>query len=240
MRCFLSFVVVSFNNLSGLKKTIPALLEISDKCSKEIEIIIIDGYSDDGSLSYMNSFKHKIRYLYEIDNGIYDAMNKGIKLFNGKYLSFMNSGDHPIVKNYIKFIENITKDHCYYGDNVWYPKNTGFYFIKYFPHLLRMPNHQAMIFNRNFIKKETYNESYKYAADLDLKLKCLKKSKLEYFKCNIVYTEIGGFSQNIGDLKELISRAKENSNIAKKYFGSIFGYLNFIIFMIWHIKKIFK
>ena len=92
-----SIITVNYNNADGLKKTMQSVLDLE---FKNYEYIIIDGCSSDGSLDVIKYFlentelKDKISYwCSEKDNGIYNAMNKGLKHINGKLVNLMNSGD---------------------------------------------------------------------------------------------------------------------------------------------------
>jgi len=86
-----SIITVVYNAKEELKKTIKS---IQNQTYKNFEHIIIDGASNDGTLEYIKSLEFgNTKYISEKDNGIYDAMNKGIDLANGEYLLFLNAGD---------------------------------------------------------------------------------------------------------------------------------------------------
>lgn len=87
----LSIITVNLNNKSGLQKTIDSVIT---QTWKEFEWIIIDGGSTDGSKELIEKYSSYITYwVSEPDKGIYNAMNKGIKVAKGEYLQFLNSGD---------------------------------------------------------------------------------------------------------------------------------------------------
>jgi glycosyltransferase involved in cell wall biosynthesis len=87
----LSIITINLNNASGLRKTIESVISQN---SRDFEYVIVDGGSIDGSLEVINDFKDYITsWSSEPDNGIYHAMNKGIRMSNGEYLQFLNSGD---------------------------------------------------------------------------------------------------------------------------------------------------
>ena len=87
----LSIITVVKNDVNNIESTIKSIL--SQKY-KNIQYIIIDGKSTDGTVSLIKSYKRKIdKIIIAKDNGIYDAMNKGIKIASGKYIGFCNSGD---------------------------------------------------------------------------------------------------------------------------------------------------
>ena len=87
----LSIITINLNNKAGLEKTINSVLGQS---YKDYQFIIIDGGSSDGSKAVLEHIDNKNTIVIsEKDNGIYDAMNKGINLAKGEYLLFLNSGD---------------------------------------------------------------------------------------------------------------------------------------------------
>ena len=88
----ITVITINFNNLSGLKRTIPSVISQS---YNNFEYIVIDGGSTDGSKEYIELNKKNIDFwISERDKGIYNAMNKGIHIAHGEYCIFMNSGDH--------------------------------------------------------------------------------------------------------------------------------------------------
>jgi glycosyltransferase involved in cell wall biosynthesis len=94
MNIRLSIITINYNNASGLQKTMES---VSAQTSKEFEYIVIDGGSFDKSIDIIKKFEsskvQKYSWISENDNGIYQAMNKGIKMAKGDYLQFLNSGD---------------------------------------------------------------------------------------------------------------------------------------------------
>ncbi len=86
-----SIITINLNNANGLKETIDSVV---NQTYHNYEFLIIDGGSIDNSISIIKLYKDKIDYwVSEPDNGIFNAMNKGIKASHGEYLIFMNSGD---------------------------------------------------------------------------------------------------------------------------------------------------
>ena len=86
-----SIITVNFNNADELEKTIKS---VANQNYKNFEFIIIDGGSTDNSLNVIKKYQHLITtWVSEDDEGIYDAMNKGIKISQGRWLNFMNAGD---------------------------------------------------------------------------------------------------------------------------------------------------
>lgn len=88
---FCSVITVNRNNASGLEKTIRSVMA---QCPDLFEFIVVDGASTDGSLDVLSRYKHLFaRMISEPDQGVYDAMNKGLSYATGDYILFMNSGD---------------------------------------------------------------------------------------------------------------------------------------------------
>ncbi|WP_255155807.1 glycosyltransferase family 2 protein [Ferruginibacter sp. HRS2-29] len=87
----LSIITINYNNAAGLEKTLQSVF--SQTC-RDVEYVVVDGNSTDGSRALLEKNSASIsRWVSEPDTGIYNAMNKGIRLSTGKYLLFLNSGD---------------------------------------------------------------------------------------------------------------------------------------------------
>ena len=114
----ISIITINYNNLEGLKKTVESVVR---QTWQELEYIVIDGGSTDGSREYIESQSAHFDYwVSEPDKGIYNAMNKGIDKATGEYLLFLNSGDHffndeVLLRNHEFLVE---KDLVYFNLNV--------------------------------------------------------------------------------------------------------------------------
>lgn len=88
----LSIITINYNNAEGLRKTMDSVLA---QTYTEIEYIIVDGASTDGSVDVIRELATRptIKWVSEKDNGIYNAMNKGIRMATGEYIQILNSGD---------------------------------------------------------------------------------------------------------------------------------------------------
>ena len=99
----LSIITVNLNNNPGLRRTMESVLH---QKYTEYEYVVVDGGSEDGSVQSIreveNSFAGNFHWISEPDSGIYEAMNKGIRMAKGKYLLFLNSGDFLVHENVLK------------------------------------------------------------------------------------------------------------------------------------------
>ena len=111
----LSIITINRNNAEGLRKTIGSVVS---QTFKNVECIIIDGASTDGSVDVIKEFENAITYwISEPDSGIYNAMNKGIVKASGDYLLFLNSGDYLYNSDVLrKFIESDYDEDVIYGN----------------------------------------------------------------------------------------------------------------------------
>jgi len=236
MRSKLTIITVTFNCRENLKNSIES---IHSQSFKDWEHIIIDGASTDGTIEIIEQNLNAIAYwISEKDNGIYDAMNKGLKAATGDYVIFLNAGDtfydqHTLSK--IPF-DKFPRADIFYGETMIIDavgKHLGLR-RKKLPHNLTWKHfksgmvvcHQSIL-----VKKQIapfYDLNYKYTADIDWVIKSLKASNQTVYTQTIISNFIeGGFSnQNL--LKSWIDRFI----ILKVYFGlfqTIRSHLSFIM-----------
>ena len=220
-----SIITVTYNNKNNLEKTINSIksLKYDNK-----EFIIIDGGSNDGSLELITDYPEVIsKWVSEEDKGIYDAMNKGIKLSAGDYLWFMNAGDEIFDKNILNEIFKMKADaDLYYGDTELVDsegKSYGKRRLKRPPEKLtwkKMINgmvvtHQSMIVNKSL--SPYYNNEYKYCADIDWTINILKRSNVIInTRKTFCKFQLGGFSR-----KNTFASLKERFNILTKHFSYV-------------------
>ena len=114
-----SIITVSYNAKESIEDTINSIV---NQTYSNFEYIIVDGGSTDGTLDIIRKYEDKISYwISEPDNGIYDAMNKGLAICKGEWINFMNSGDlfyndHVLVDIY-RYCD-FKKFHILYGKTV--------------------------------------------------------------------------------------------------------------------------
>lgn len=210
----LSILTINYNNSSGLKSTLESITQQVIPEEFTFEVNIVDGLSTDDSINVLESYRHIINKLVcEKDNGIYDAMNKGIDLADAEYLLFLNSGDYFSTPNAFNIIHNTLKKIKNTETTIFWPvrnitENGDFWFypnenIRNISDWLKnnTPNHQAMLFPRKFYSKNKYNLSYIIASDHDYKYRCIKENGFLFIKNSITDFLIGGISSAPLDFK---------------------------------------
>jgi len=166
---FFSIITICKDNILDLKQTYTS---ISKQTSNDYEWIVVDGDSTDGIKDWLNETAID-NWVSEPDNGIYDAMNKGISMANGKYLIFMNSGDcyanDEVLANSKTNIEQKNFPAFVYGDSLDISEDGSSYYRKaksYKENWKGMiTQHQAMFFNLEKLGNLKYSEEYKLSGD---------------------------------------------------------------------------
>jgi glycosyltransferase involved in cell wall biosynthesis len=232
----ISIITVVYNN----EKTIEdAMQSVLGQSYDNIEYVIIDGNSKDKTVNLINEYKEKLGYfISEKDNGLYDAMNKGIKACTGDVIGILNSDDLyqdlDVIKDVMQQFNNDPKLDILYGNLVYVKsddtnkivrnwKSKGYY--KRFFENANVPPHPAL-----FVKSNVYHESgmfdlqYKLAADYELMLRMFKKHDFnsKYFNRLIIKMRLGGATnQSISNIvnqnKEILKSWKNNGLKAPFY-----------------------
>lgn len=175
-------VTAVLNDAGHIEQTILSVISQTDI---EIEYIIVDGGSKDGTLELIGKYKDKISLLIsEPDRGVYDAMNKGIKYSTGDFVYFLNSGDvllNPSILSKIKLEEIKERNAIIYGNVVVAYGNIEALEKPrpFFNSKMKFKGigicHQSMFFPGKLIRNEKYDLSYKIAADYDLVYRLWRK-----------------------------------------------------------------
>lgn len=236
-----SIITVSFNSAKTIERTI---LSILNQTYTNIEYIIIDGGSTDGTLDIVNKYQDKISYfISEKDKGISDAFNKGILASHGEIVGIVNSDDWYETCTAQKVVDLHKKNNSdFYVGAIKYWNNAGRFNITIYPdrnykktisHRMPQLNHPA-----SFFKKETYNEiglydvKYKYAMDYDLFLRAFLKNKIGFFTNEILSNMTSGGVSDTYQRKAI----KEVFIISKDKFGGLISYVFDLLKIV--IKKI--
>lgn len=220
----LSVITIVYNNVADIERT---MLSVLGQTYPNIEYIIVDGLSTDGTLDIIKKYRDKIsKLISEKDEGIYDAMNKGLAAATGDYVLFMNSGDEIYDSDTVaKVFATAADADIYYGETEMIdasgqtlgqrrhktPENFTWRDFKYGMSV----SHQAIYIKRSLT--EPFDRRYHLSADIDWILKAAKKAK------NIVNVHqyvakylVGGMSKK-RHRQSLVERFK----IMKRYYGLI-------------------
>ena len=186
-----SIIVVSLNSKYEFIKT---LASIKKQSFQNYELVIIDGKSEDGTLDIIKKLNiSNLKSISEKDEGIYDAMNKGIDNSTGEWIIFLNSGDifynNEILRDISK--KQIENYDILFGDTV--VNNNYFKYLtkseKFSKNIYLMPfSHQSTFVKRKLINKIKFDLKYKISSDFNFFMKCFKRNK-KFFNLNMVVAE---------------------------------------------------
>jgi len=217
----ISIITVCFNAEKTIEETIKSVLSQS---YKNIEYIVVDGKSTDDTLKIVNKYKKNIsKIISEKDNGLYDAMNKGVKLSTGQIIYFLNADDVLINKYKIKEVANAFEQgknlDLVFGDvDFFYPSENLSVTIKRNASIndLKngfMPPHQGSFVKKSWLLKYKFNLNYKSSADFDFFCNFLKENpKVKKINKSIAKVQIGGISSGVISFRE-------TELLIKKHFG---------------------
>lgn len=189
----ISIITVNYNNAVGLERTIKS---VQEQTMHDFEHIIIDGGSNDGSKDIIVKYKESFSYqVSEPDNGIYHAMNKGAFKANGKYLYFLNSGDHFEHKTSLESISKYFDDQDIIYSNIkvvngessrinYAPEELSFMYL-----INDLPCHQATFYRKEFFDKiGGYDDSLEIVADWNLFILSVLKFNAKCLYVNQVFS----------------------------------------------------
>lgn len=192
----ISIGIVVYNGIVHIRCALDSIVRQS---YKNIELIVVDGGSKDGTLSVLDEYSEYISVMVsEPDKGIYDAMNKVCLLATGDWLIFLGCDDEllDVLGNVTKQMTN--SDSAYYGDAI-FRSNGKIYGGKFSKYRLAQMNfcHQAMFYPRLVYKNHDYNLDYKWLADYayNLKLVGIGIQFVHIAEVISIYNDKGGSSQ---------------------------------------------
>lgn len=207
----LSIVTVVLNDVLNVEQTIKSVISQG----VDLEYIIIDGGSSDGTLKVLERHKDKIDiFISEKDSGIYDAMNKAISLASGEWVCFMNSGDMFYDKDVLKSIENelIDEIDVLYGD--WEVRYTDKTRVAKADKSVKniwkgmVFSHQSCFVKKELLQKYRFNTKNSIAADFELFYTLFKANRVfKYIPITIASVSAGGVS-DIKRVESILSRYK--------------------------------
>lgn len=230
----ISIITIAYNSGHSIADAIQSVLA---QTYPNIEYIIVDGKSKDNTVEVVKSFGDRIsKFVSEPDKGIYDALNKGIKMATGDIVGFMHSDDLFASDDIIEKVAAIFAKHdvdSIYGDLQYVYKNDTDKVLRYWKSgefsirklkMGWMPPHPTF-----YVKKKVYdqyglfNTNFRIAADYDTMLRFLGKYRIStmYLPEVMVKMRVGGASNR--SLKNIIRKSKEDMQaIRDNQFGTVF------------------
>lgn len=204
-----SVITVNFNNLSGLKKTITSVL--SQTAVNKIQFIVMDGGSDDGSVEYLKTVAEDIDIAISgRDEGIYDAMNRGIEFAESKYCVFMNSGDcfddDTVIQRVISEIDDLDCiPDVIYGHTRWengkvwkaLDLNDFWKGMKF--------SHQSVFIDTKSLKAAPYDKNLKVVADF-VQLYKMMLDNCNFHKVDMVIGHVEEFNSSLDFTSRTVER----------------------------------
>ncbi|HTI59637.1 glycosyltransferase family 2 protein [Mucilaginibacter sp.] len=220
----LSVITIVYNSAGDIERT---MLSVLEQTYGSIEYIVVDGLSTDGTMEIVKKYKDKLaKLISEKDEGIYDAMNKGLAAATGDYVLFMNSGDEFYSNDTVTKVFT-TAEHAdiYYGETEMIdakgnslgqrrhkaPESFTWRSFKYGMSV----SHQAIYVRRSLA--EPFDRTYHLSADIDWILNAAKKAK----KIVNVHQYVARYLVGGTSKKRHRQSLKERFEIMKKYYGMV-------------------
>lgn len=223
-----SIISVCYNCENSISETMDSLIR---QTYTNYECIIIDGKSEDETLKKIEKYRPSIpniTIVSEKDKGIYDAMNKGIKMATGDFIYFLNFGDkfynEKVLEEVAKKINDL--ETIYYGNYIKEneketspDKLNDWYFLSE-----RMICHQTIFAPLSSFENNMFDLSFKYCADRKWLIACIKRKKMRYEHLNLVVSiyDANGFSSN----SKFVT--KESKIVLKNFYPAIIIKLLFV------------
>lgn len=214
----LSIITICLNNLQELKRTVES---VTSQTYNGYEYIVIDGGSTDGCTEYIKETDRIDLYVSEPDKGIYNAMNKGIKMAHGEYCLFMNSGD-TLYNNEVlqKAIPHLTEGDFYVGHSIL--NDNGVTSLRKTPKKMTAKflletsiMHQSTFIRTSLLKHKPYNESHKIVSDWEYFFYEWIFNNKQYVPLDMIVSVfyLGGISNNEKSLRQ---NEKERKDVINK------------------------
>lgn len=214
-----SIITVVRNDEEGIRKTIDS---VASQSFAELQHIIVDGASTDGTLAFLKEIKSKkIKWQSEPDVGLYDAMNKGLKIANGEYVCFLNAGD-TFHKAHV--LEQIAKELKQYNPDILFGSQ-----VKVYPNGNKLlvyahdaswikhsipASHQACFVRTELHKKFPFDLSYRISGDYNVFARMLSSKIQSYSSKEIVIysdksTKSVSYKNHLGVIRDCERTQKE-------------------------------
>lgn len=241
----ISIITATYNSAKTINDTIKSVL---CQTNKDFEYIIVDGGSTDETIdivkSYESEFSGRLKWVSEKDKGIYDAMNKGIKMASGDIIGILNSDDYYTSDDILQTIADAFKCQnvdAIYGDIHFIKDGVPDKCVRYYssrlfsPFWLRfgfMPAHPSFYCKREvFDKSGLYRLDYKIGSDYEMMVRLFRKHKISsrYVPKDFVTMRTGGASNS--NLQSRLTLIKEDVKACRDngiYTNELFICLKFL------------
>jgi len=237
----ISLITVTFNSDKTLRDTINSVLK---QTYTNIEYIVVDGLSKDNTMDivreYEPQFEGRMKWISEKDKGLYDAMNKGVRMATGDVVGILNSDDFFTANDVLEKVAAGFDEQtdAVYGDLHYVHPDDLQHSVRYYSskifkrNLMRMgfiPAHPTFYCRREcFDKFGYYKTDYKIAADFDLLLRFVyvNRIRIKYLPMDMVTMRTGGASTNglksrMGGMNEHLRSLRENGVKSNRFILSL-------------------
>ena len=233
----ISIITVTYNAASVLQRTLDS---VKGQSCQQIEHLIIDGASKDDTISMVEAYKAQCPYevvvLSEPDKGLYDAMNKGLRLATGDYLVFLNAGDtlhaNDTLETIVSSLQTVNKQPgVIYGDTAITDGEGKFLYLR----RLRPPKqlswksfrqgmlvcHQAFYALTAIAKDIPYDLCYRYSADVDWCIKVMKEAERRDLPLVNTHAVVANYLEEGQTTIHRRAALKERFDVMRHHYGLI-------------------
>lgn len=256
----ISIITVTYNAAHCLQRTLDSIMSQHYPC---IEHWIVDGVSTDNTVAMAEKYKkqsdisengHIVNILSEPDKGLYDAMNKGLRLASGEYIIYMNAGDffpnEEVLDNIISKASTSPQPAVIYGDtdivdndgeyigqrHLLPPEDLSWHSFRYG----MLVCHQAFYAHIDIAKKHEYNLRYLHSADIDWCIRIMKDAEKKQMQLVNVYSTIACYTKEGQTTKYRFASLLERFAIMRSHYGLFTTFYMHIWFVIRSIIRVFS
>lgn len=224
----ISVITVAYNSVDTIRDT---LISAAQQTFHDVEHLVIDGGSGDGTVSVLSAVNHpRMSWISEPDQGIYDAMNKGLKMAQGDIVGFLNADDVYADEHVLADVARCFEDSsilAMYGDLVYVSGQEMQKVVRYWrsgpfrPRQLQlgwMPPHPTFYVRRNLVDKVGgFDVRLRIASDYDFMLRCLLSAgtRVAYVQRVLVKMRSGGVSNR--SVQNIARKSKEDLEVIRRY-----------------------
>lgn len=252
----ISIVTITYNAEAVLQRTLDS---VSSQTYRDIEHLIIDGASKDGTMDLVSRYKvrdlpYEVRAVSEPDKGIYDAMNKGLRLATGEYIVFLNAGDTlhdektlDMVASSLQPAANSQQPAVIYGDTNIVDDEGHFLRKRHFsvPDNLTWRSfkqgmlvcHQAFYARLDIARDIPYDLQYRHSADVDWCIRVMKEAERRHLPLVRVQGVVADFLDGGDSSKNHRASLRERFHVMRRHYGLLTTCLMHVWFL---LRSVFR